>query len=461
MAPKTPDAPEKDPDGSVILRARNGDVIRADDTGLELRLSDRVVGDLRARLGFDAPPDPDVLGDLDAWSLRRTGEWILFEANLPGMDGARGYRRRAAGGHVIAQTPGPVLGLFSLGGARRATGIPGRALFPYHVVAPDDDIGAVGMAGVEPAPPCRSVAGLRERTLDSDTADRVLQQRRAAGRGLPLILARCETDTSASLASLGSGPAMDNLLSDAETLKSVAASLGKEARILAVSVDFLREDVTTPDDAFGDAYRALIARVEQGLWQKGFAAPLFVAMFDGGVTTRIAAQTGLALHPGGHNLIIAGPSYAYDWDRFHRLTEAGMRARAAVEAAAIEEWHAGRGWQCPMPLLAEPEAGGARLRVRTNAMQALRIDRSDPFGAGGDAGFTLAGDIGHSKIESVAVDEAEPRDLLITLTRPLPRRGAVLRYAFGGPGALRDTWEAEGGGSARRWALPAELEVWG
>ena len=37
----------------VILRARNGDVIRADETGLTLRLSDEVVADFRRRLGWN------------------------------------------------------------------------------------------------------------------------------------------------------------------------------------------------------------------------------------------------------------------------------------------------------------------------------------------------------------------------------------------------------------------------
>ena len=38
------------PSGGVIIRAENGDVIRYDETGLILRLSDRVIADIAARL---------------------------------------------------------------------------------------------------------------------------------------------------------------------------------------------------------------------------------------------------------------------------------------------------------------------------------------------------------------------------------------------------------------------------
>ena len=109
--------------GNVLLRARNGDVIRFDDSGLILKLSDQVVDDLRHRLF--TPIDPDVLGDLDAWNLRVQADWIFFDANMPGSNGPRGYRRPVAGGAVLAETPGPVLGILSLGGSRRTRAIPG------------------------------------------------------------------------------------------------------------------------------------------------------------------------------------------------------------------------------------------------------------------------------------------------------------------------------------------------
>ncbi|MBT8431418.1 MAG: hypothetical protein KJP27_02880, partial [Altererythrobacter sp.] len=54
----------------VILRARNGDVIAWDDTGLVLRLSDQVIADIAARLGLGTQSasvsDTSALGDIDA-----------------------------------------------------------------------------------------------------------------------------------------------------------------------------------------------------------------------------------------------------------------------------------------------------------------------------------------------------------------------------------------------------------
>ncbi len=42
------------PSEGVIIRAENGDVIRYDETGLILRLSDKVVADIAARLELKA-----------------------------------------------------------------------------------------------------------------------------------------------------------------------------------------------------------------------------------------------------------------------------------------------------------------------------------------------------------------------------------------------------------------------
>jgi hypothetical protein len=78
-------------------------------------------------------------------------------------------------------------------------------------------------------------------------------------------------------------------------------------------------------------------------------------MFDGSVPDRIAAQWALALRPPSPSYVVTGPSYAFDTDRHHRLTPAGLATRACVEAAAIGAMHAGDGWQCPIPVLAETD----------------------------------------------------------------------------------------------------------
>ncbi|MGB4907294.1 MAG: hypothetical protein WBP15_02025, partial [Tabrizicola sp.] len=105
------------PTEGVILRAENGDVIRYDETGLVLRLSDKVIADIAARLELkpsvslaaEALPLPDLPDDIDLWAPRREGDWVFFQANLPGADSARGYRRHVSGGAVLAEARGPLL----------------------------------------------------------------------------------------------------------------------------------------------------------------------------------------------------------------------------------------------------------------------------------------------------------------------------------------------------------------
>ena len=82
----------------TLIAAENGPVIEADDTGLVLRLSDRVIRDIARRIGLPAAaPDPvpappssaaperldaALLGDIDAWNLQREGDWLRFVAQI-------------------------------------------------------------------------------------------------------------------------------------------------------------------------------------------------------------------------------------------------------------------------------------------------------------------------------------------------------------------------------------------
>lgn len=172
----------REPDhNQTLIAAENGPVIEADDTGLVLRLSDRVIRDIARRIGLPAAPeaapeaapvqpasatvqwlDAALLGDIDAWDLQREGEWLRFLAHRPGPQGARRYRRQASGGGIIAETPGPVLGLLSLGAGRRMTTFGGTPDFPHHVMAchvPDEG---------EPDHP---VHGWRNRSADTMLAE--------------------------------------------------------------------------------------------------------------------------------------------------------------------------------------------------------------------------------------------------------------------------------------------------
>ena len=448
----------QDAAGNVLLRARNGDVIRFDDTGLVLKLSDQVVENLRDRVS--PVIDAEVLGDVDAWDLHRHGDWYLFHANLPGMPGPRRYRRLVSGGDSIAETPGSVLGVLGLGGARRTRTVSGNGAFPYHVVAPADEVGAVGLAGVETAVATDKAQLLREQTADSLLAGEMLALRQKAGRGLPLIVARTETDRSASLAELGEGTAFQNALQAADNLKALAGTLGKRAKIACISVDFTLEDVVTAEQDYAGTLRSLLGKLTGALWDKGFAVPTVLALFDTTAPALRQAQYELAVGSSEGSPVYSMPSYALDMDDYARPTENAMQMRAMTEAAALAEIEAGRGWQCPLLLLAEWD-GKARIRVRSNSSLSLEIGPEDPLGAGEAAGFRLKGPDGAIGIKSVTVDPKEQRDVLIEPDGDAPRKGLRLGYAWDGPGALCDNWQHPYGNPVRRWVLPAMLEVHG
>lgn len=441
----------------VVLRARNGDVIRADETGLTLRLSDAVVADLRQRL-FPTV-ELDALGDVDAWNLRQHGDWLLFEGNLPGGGPARGYRRAASGGAFLAEAAGPVLGVLSLGGARRALAISGRGDFPYHVIAPEDDIGAVGVSGLEAAIATDRAEGLREQSQDALLAAEVLHLRQKAGRGLPLILARTETDRAASLRQLADGLAYQNLMQAAQNLRGFAATLGKKVALLAVTVDFALEDVLTPPQDFTHEMRALIEKLSQDFWALDLRPVPVLMVFDTNAAHLRQAQWELAVYGANLGPVFTLPSYALPYDSCQRLTDEGMRQRARTEAAAVFEIEAGHGWHAPVFLLAE-RAGKKAIRLSSNAVQPLVADQDDPFGAGAHCGVEVLGPDGPLPVARVLVDPQEPLDLLVELDQRIPD-GTRIRYAWDNAGAIRDSWHSAASPDVRRWALPAELEVHG
>ena len=218
------------PSEGVIIRAENGDVIRYDETGLILRLSDKVIADIAARLELKpqaagaALPVPDLPDDIDLWAPRCDGDWVSFQANLPGADGPRGYRRHVSGGAVIAEARGPLLAVLVIGGARAGLGSPGPARFRWHVLAPADDIGAVGMGGEGEAAVTDALEPLRELTVEALVADDLLARRRAAHQSLPLVFVRAETDMATTSHDLGTGRAIDNLDRTFANLVAAAAS---------------------------------------------------------------------------------------------------------------------------------------------------------------------------------------------------------------------------------------------
>ena len=429
--------------------------------------------------------DVHSLGDVDAWHLRRRGEWLVFQARLDGAQGIRDFCRLVDPGgmeaeaHIIADTPGPLFGILSIGGARGAHALPERPAFPYHILAPGDDIGAVGMAGTGPADSVSHLHHLREVTRDAVLAEALLRERWDNHRALPLYMVRAETDASASVAALAEGMALANLLRAAESLAAAAERLGKVARILCLRIDYSLEDVISSSNAYRDGLLTLLDKLTEGLAARGFRKPVFLASFDCGTPDvsegpALQAQSELVWNHAQHDLVFAAPGYCFAQNGYGRPTARAMRQMTEMERLALNAVYDEQEWFCPMLLLAERE-GDKVIRVRARAMADLVIDPADPFDAGPACGFAVEDDRGPAHILSVAVDVADPQDILLTLDRAIGP-GGRLRYAIGAPprvpgaraaeypaarGALREVQPVSSldGEALYRWALPCLLEI--
>lgn len=463
------------PTEGVIIRAENGDVIRYDETGLVLRLSDRVIKDIAERLELkpaavaaEAAPLPDLPEDIDLWAPRREGDWVFFQANMLGADGPRGYRRHVSGGAVIAETRGPLYAILGIGGARAGLGSPGPARFRWHVLAPADDIGAVGMGGEGEAIETDALEPLRELTVEALVADELVARRRAAHQSLPLVMVRAETDMAASAHELGAGTAVANLDRACANLTATAARLGTRAQVLAVVLDYTLEDLTGDPVAYRDGMIGLMERITRGMARQGLARPVFLTAFDCGThdVTRgpgLEGQWELSWNHADHQLVFAAPSYAFQIDDTGRLTDAGRAEKSLLMAEALLAVHGGGKWHCPVIQLAE--RAGDDIRVICEAQDGLVIDPEDPFGAGPAAGFALEGVTNGAVITGIEFGKHDTKALLLKCSHR-PEGEVFLTYAYSqGPGS--GPWPANrgalrgdfGAGAVRRWALPARLKL--
>ena len=480
----------------VLVRARNGDVIRYDSTGLVLRLSDRVIEDIRQRMGA---PDPGAgaqaaqrgdlaaavaaLDGLDAWDIRADGDWLRFSARLPGRQGARGFRRHRKGGGIIADAPGPLFGVFGIGGARAALAAPGPSDFPYHVLGVADDIGAVGQSGVDRAETTDQLDQLREMTHEALVAQACLGWQMDKHGPLPLFVARVETDRSASAAELAAGPALDNLMIAADNLRRAAASLGKEARIFAVALDFALEELGGDAVAYRNGMISLMQTIEDRLAERGFDTPVFVARFDLGgpgmaTEAQVRGQWELAWNCGDHRLVMSAPGYMFHTDDYARPTLAARHHMAEMTAAAVTAASVRRrtdepltdGWRCPLFHLAEVESradGSAVIRMIAQAASDLTIEPGDaPLDDARPVGFSLQGATNDARITAMSIEPEDAQTILLHLDRMPAGNSVEVAYAWGEPDpgaavAVRDGWEltAADGRTLRRWALPCLLPV--
>ncbi|MFT4150354.1 MAG: hypothetical protein QM656_09165 [Paracoccaceae bacterium] len=408
-----------------------------------------------------------LLGDIDAWNLRIDGDWLRFDARLG--DHPRGYMCALSGGDIIADAPGPLLAVLGIGGPRAAGFNAGPSPFAQNVLAPADHIGAIGCEGTALAARTPGLQRIPHRPREALCAETLLGWRALARRGLPLILTRVETEAAASVAALGEGIAFANFQIALDNLCDAAASLGRRAQVLAVTLAHGVEDLGTDPAAIAAGFRRLMARIEGAMTARGLVPPTFLATAETG-TARIASHPAvrafhdLALHPGPHRLILPAPAYAFAQDRNGRPTEDGRLDMARMDAHALTALEGGGDWFCPTALLAE--ADGARIRVTFRAMEPLVIDPDPPLPAGPSAGFRL-NDPGVA-ILSAELAADDPRSVILTCDRP-PASGAELCLACDLPttddrppnrSALRDLWTAPGAtGPLHRWALPAALPI--
>jgi hypothetical protein len=399
----------------------------------------------------------DLLDGIDAWGVTRAGDWLRFTARMPGAQGVRGFRRHVTGGAILGDGPGAVLGILGLGGPRAALASPGAPDFPHHIVSAADDIGAVGMAGIEAAPETDRLEPLREATHEALVAETILHWQVEKFAPLPLIFARAETDPSASAADLARGRAVTNLLIAAGNLKAAAALMGKRAKLLAICLDYALEHLGDDPIAYRDGMLAVMARLSDGLGALGFDKPLFVARFEAGLDPGaahavIAGQWELSWNHSDQRLIHSAPSYGFARDAYDRPTEEARRQMAEMTAHAIAE---GEGWRCPTLYLAEWEPGQAPvIRVTAQGDGPLVLEPGLPHG------FALIG-ADAPQITGVTIAPDDPQALLIDAS--VRAVGLKLTYAAGVPGALRDGWAVESrtGAMLYRWALPALLAVHG
>jgi hypothetical protein len=351
--------------------------------------------------------------------------------------------------------------------------------YPYHITAPADDIGAVGHAGVSRADPLNTLEGLREMSHEALVAEVLLDSARLNRTALPLFVVRAETDSSAQATDLANGLALTNLAQAAANLHAAAQEMGKRAEVLSVGLDFSLEDVGGDAGAYRDGMLALMENVTEAFGKIGFPAPCFTAFFECGTQDLVSdaildGQWELAWNTAGHDIVIVGPSYMLALDDTARLTDDARDLRAMMTAEAIMAQATDATWQCPTLHLAE--ADGDVIRVTTQCQGKLVLDKTDPFEAGEQFGFSLEGVTRGIKITSVDIDAKDNKALLIRCNKPVAGTAPILHYASGAAprdhaypanaGALRDDFEpvlsydaARDTTRLRRWALPARLPI--
>jgi hypothetical protein len=332
------------------------------------------------------------------------------------------------------------------------------------VLAPGDDIGAVGLEGTAQAKPTASLQHLPHASRDALIAETLLGWRQMELLGLPLFMVRAETDGSAEIGQLGCGIAYGNFLSAIDSLCLAAIALGKTPKVLAVSLEFGLEDLTSTASELAEGLRTLMRQIERDLATRGLQRPVFLYVLEAGLPGQSASPAQLAgwelaWSPGPHQLALPAPGYMFAVDRFGRLTNAGRAHAAQMDAHAIVALSQRQPWACPLFLLAEYR--GCDIKVTAQAMAPLLVDAADPFGTGPSAGFTVEGGAHPVRVTSVRVDPEDACAVIVTCDRELVDGRLLYAHGSGVAGAVRDTWAAPAtdGTILHRWAYPVELPL--
>lgn len=423
-----------------------------------------------------------MLEGLDIWNLRRLDGWWWFDGRLPGASHTRSYRLRDGTDVIIAATDAPLMGVFELGGQSAAYATPGDVPYLYNVFTAADDIGPVGMAGLERAPATDALSRMRERTVAALVAQTLLRWCEDGFHRMPLFYVRSETDSSASAAAFTKGQAIGNLSVALQNWRDAAQAIDSPCTLLGLIVDVAGDEL---GKGFAQGVQILLTELRA---RAGGAREARVFMtFDVGnqIPIRdamIRAQHDCVLSLCGPDTVMVAPGYMFDHERHGWLSDTGRLHKAEMIAAAMTFVPPARrpgiggqveeGWFCPLPLLADWEHDQIRLTCRT-ASGSLIIDDRDPFEAGDHAGFRVFDPAGIAQITDIRIDPEDGQSVLIRCNAK-PSQGAVLFYAAGAEqnferrhpvntGRVRDDWHmfSVDGSDLHRWMLPCSLTISG
>lgn len=442
----------------ILIQAGNGPVIGYDETGLRMRLSNETVREIADRLPSPEARrrlNPMILGDVDAWNVEQTGDWLCFDAKLPSYSETRRFRKHVTRPGIIAEPPGRLLGLFSVGGPMRCDHIDATLAHPAHIVTTDDDIGAVGMGGLEDGETGSGATPVRHATLDTLTADAFVGIRRAAGGASPVIYTRCETDSSTSIAAFCAGPALRNFDRALGNFCAAAASFGVPAKLLPITVDYSAEDVLSTGSEYLSGLHELLDAITGLAAKHNLSQPTFLLPFPAHAAHH-KAHFAFSIISGTHKVIYSGPASQFARDPFLRPTPEGLHQHAQLNARILQELMSGQGWHCPRLLLAE-RSGEKTIRVTTDATSPLVIAQSAT-----KSGIALRANGKSVAYASLKIAKDDPQAFDITLKAAVPT-AVTLIYGEKTALGLRDSFEGTSfeGRPLHRWALPAELDVTG